>query len=63
MNPDCPICRQPLEGPSVTSELLADIINRQEREILNSLTVYYLAAEYLSKNPGANPEEVYNMFH
>lgn len=61
-NPYCPLCKSKLEGPNVTSELLADIINREEQELLNNMTTDYLVSEYLDNHPGVNPEEVYNMF-
>jgi hypothetical protein len=62
-NPICPICRQTLEGETVTSEILVDIMNRQEQEKANALSSDYLTSIYLFQNPGANPEEVYNQFN
>jgi hypothetical protein len=57
--PECPMCKKFIEGPLVTGELLAEILNRQEQAKMEEETANYLAGLYLQENPEANPEEVY----
>ena len=60
--PECPLCKRFLEGPLVTDEILANLINRQEQERLQEITTNYLVGLYLEEHPDANPEDVYGMY-
>ncbi len=60
--PECPVCKRFLEGPLVTDDILAVIINRQEQARMNEMTANYLAGLYLEEHPEANPEEVYERY-
>ena len=59
---ECPLCRTFLEGPLVTDEIVADLMNREEQARLNEITTNYLRGLYLEEHPEVNPEEVYEMF-
>jgi hypothetical protein len=59
---ECPMCKTFLEGPLVTDEILANILNRQEQNRLNEMTANYMAGLYLEQNPDADPEEVYRRY-
>ena len=61
--PECPMCRTYLEGSLVTSELLANIMNRQEDYNQRSQTANYLASLYIQEHPEADPEDVYKRFN
>jgi len=59
---ECPMCKTNLEGPLVTDEVVANILNRQEQDRLAYINADYMAALYLEEHPEANPEEVYRMY-
>ncbi len=57
--PECPMCKQFIEGPLVTDEMLINILQRQDQARMDEETANYLAGLYLEENPEADPEEVY----
>lgn len=60
-DPRCPVCRQPLEGPSVTDELITAMLQRQEEDRALEETRNLIVALMLQDNPDLDPQRVYDL--
>jgi hypothetical protein len=59
---ECPMCDKFLEGPLVTDEILAKIINREEQGKADELSRNYLTGLYMEEHPNVDPSEIYGIY-